>query len=87
MNKDKYFADIYVHLHSDSRLEEKGKVEQALCSSQGVFSVHFDRDKSRNAMVVAYNPEAISAEALLNIIQKKYARAVKVATMWMRVRA
>ena len=70
MNKDKYFADMYVHLHPDSMFDDREKLEKELCESSGVFSVHFDEDEHRNAMIVAYNPEAVSSDELLEIIRK-----------------
>ena len=92
MNKDKYFADMYVHLHADSLFDEKAEVEKELlekelCESNGVFSVHFDEDEHRDAMIVAYNPEAVSSDVLLEIIRKNYVRAVSVAGTLTRVSA
>ena len=86
MKKDKYFADMYVHLHQDSLCDDKGKLEKELCESIGVFSVHFDEDEHRNAMIVAYNPEAVSSDELLEIIRKCCEGAVSVAGSLMRVR-
>lgn len=85
MRKNKYFADDYVHLHPGSLLIDRRKVEKELRDSRGVFSVHFDTDELRHAMFVAYNPEAISSEVLLEIIRKSYAKAVRVASALMRV--
>jgi hypothetical protein len=87
MNNDKFFADIYVHLHPDSLSVDRGKVEQKLRDSSGVFTVHFDENKYRDAMFVSYNPNTVSSEALLEIIRKSYTRAVRVASMLMRVRS
>ncbi|MCK4675643.1 MAG: hypothetical protein KAT61_06985 [Gammaproteobacteria bacterium] len=85
MNKDKYFADMYVHLHQDSFSVDRGKLEKELYESSGVFSVHFDKDENRSAMIVSYNPEAASSDVLLEIIKKSYAGAVGVAGTLMRV--
>lgn len=90
MNRDKYFADMYVHLHPDSlfgdrKAFEKELLEKKLCESSGVFSVHFDDDEHRNAMIVAYNPEAVSSDELLGIIRKSYVAAVSVAGTLTRV--
>ena len=35
MNKDKYFADMYVHLHPDSLFDDREKLEKELCESDG----------------------------------------------------
>jgi len=86
MNNDKYFADIYVHLHQHSLLDDRQKVEKELDASFGVFSVHFDADEYRNAMTVAYDPEAVAPEKLLEIIRKSYVKAVSVASTLVRVR-
>jgi len=87
INNDMFFADDYVHLHPDSLFDDRGEVEEELRASGGVFSVHCDTDECRNAMIVAYDPEAVSSEALLEIIRKSYARAVRVASMLMRVKS
>ena len=87
MNKDKYFADMYVHLHPDSLSADKCKVEQELRDSSGVFTVHFDANKYRDAMFVSYNPNTVSSEVLLEIIRKSYASAVRLASMLMRVKS
>ena len=85
MNNDKYFADDFVHLHPIGLFDNRRKVEKDLRASCGVFSVHFESDEYRDAMIVAYNPEAVSSEVLLEIIRKSYVRAVRVASMLMRV--
>ena len=85
MNKDKYFADMYVHLHQENQCEVREKLEKELCESSGVFSVHFDADEHRNAMVVAYNPELVSSDVLLEIIRTCCEGAVSVAGSLMRV--
>ncbi len=85
MNKDKYFADMYVHLHRDSLFDDRGKLEKELCESSGVFSVHFDADEHRDAMIVAYNPGVVSSDALLEIIRKNYIDAISVAGTLTRV--
>ncbi len=85
MNKNKYFADDFVYLHPDSLPDNRRKVKKALCTLHGVFSVHFDTDEVRHAMVVAYNPEAVSSDVLLEIIRKSYTGAVRVASILMRV--
>jgi len=86
MNKDKYFADMYVHLHQESLWDDREKLEKELCESGGVFSVHFDEDESRKAMIVAYNPEIVSSDVLLETIKKSCKGAVSVAGSLMRVR-
>ena len=87
MNNDKFFADIFVHLHPDSLFDDRGKLEKELCESSGVFSVHFDEDELRHAIFIAYNPEVVASETILEIIRKSYAKAVKVASILMRVRS
>ncbi len=87
MNNDKFFADDFIHFRPNSLINDREKVEKDLCASNGVFSVHFDADKYRNAMIVAYNPEAVSSDVLLEIIRKSGVKAVRVASMLMRVRS
>lgn len=87
MNNDKFFADDYVHLRPDGLFDNEVKIEKALRALNGVFSVHFDADELRHAMFIAYNPEVVASETLLKIIRKSYAKAVKVASILMRVRS
>jgi hypothetical protein len=87
MNKDKLFADIYVHLHPDCLHDKKDEVEKVLRSSDGVIAVHFDADMDRHALFVSYNPNAVSPEVLLDIIRRSYKRAVRVASIFMTVRS
>jgi hypothetical protein len=85
MNKNKYFADMFVHLHQHSQCAEKGKLEKELCKSNGVFSVHFDTDEHRDAMVVAYNPEVVSSDVILDVIKTCCEDAVSVAGSFVKV--
>jgi hypothetical protein len=85
MNKDKYFADMFVHLHQDDLRDDREKLEKELCESHGVFSVHFDEDEYRKALIVAYNPEIVSSDVLLETIRRSCEGAVSVAGSLMRV--
>ncbi len=85
MKNEQVFADIYVRLNSEEVNDVKEKMTRELCQSWGVFSVHFDVDELFNTLVVAYNPEAVTADMLLEIIRKRYTGAVRVAGMLMRV--
>ena len=87
MNKDKFFADIYVHLHQDSLLDDKNRLDEELLASSGVYSIHYDMNGYRNAMYVSYNQNAVSSDILFEIIRKSYVRAVRVANMLMTVRS
>lgn len=86
MNNDKFFADDYVHLRPDGVFDNRVKIEKALCVLSGVFSVHFDADALSHAMFIAYNPEVVESETLLEIIRKSYIKAVKVSSILTRVR-
>lgn len=77
---------MYVHLHPDNLFDDREKLEKELRESSGVYSVHFDEDENRDAMFVAYNPESVSSDALLEIIKKSYGDAVSVAGTLTRVR-
>lgn len=87
MNNDKFFADDYVHLRPEGLFDNRAKVEKALRALSGVFSVHFDTDELRHAMFIAYNPEVVVSETLLEIIRESYTKAVKVASILMRIRS
>jgi len=70
MNTDINIADIVVHLHPRSCCEDRTKIERDLRAQNGVISVHFNAEDHPHALVVAYNPRVISAQALLSEIRK-----------------
>ena len=63
MSTDINIADFTVHLHPESSCDDRDKVEQDLRAQDGVVSVHFDTEEHAHAMIVAYNPEAVSSDA------------------------
>jgi len=78
MSHDVNIADIVVHLHPESSPDEKEVVETELRGLNGVVSVHFDQKNQPHAVVVAYNPDAITSEAVLAQIRKHDEAAVMV---------
>ena len=78
MSKDINIADITVHLHPESSCDDRDKVEEELRAQDGVISVHFNDEEHPHIMIVAYNPEAVSSDVLLESIKKCDAKAVKV---------
>ncbi len=76
MNKEAYIADIIVHLHPDTSCDNREKVERDLRAHDGVVSVHFSEAEHPHALVVAYNPEAVTSEEVLAEIRKCDSKAV-----------
>jgi len=76
MSKDINIADIVVHLHPESSCDDRDRMGNELRSHDGVISVHFDTDNHPHALVVAYNPEAVTSEVLLEGIRKCDSQAV-----------
>ncbi len=70
MNTDISIADILFHLHPDTTADCKDRIEEGLRAQEGVISVHFNEQDHPHALVVAYNPEASSSQALLAEIRK-----------------
>ncbi len=70
MSTDIDIVDIVVHLHPDATPECKERIEDGLRAQEGVISVHFNEGDHPHALVVAYNPEASSSQALLAEIRK-----------------
>jgi len=76
MSEQAHIADITVHLHPDCSCDDREKMEQDLRNHNGVISVHFSEQEHPHAMVVAYNTEAVTSEALLADIRKCDKQAV-----------
>jgi len=62
-------ADILIHVHPDLVAEQRAKVEGALSSNEGVVSVHFSPQHAHE-LTVAYDPEAISSETILEQVRQ-----------------
>ncbi|MCK5480214.1 MAG: hypothetical protein KAJ06_03675, partial [Gammaproteobacteria bacterium] len=65
-----------VHLHPESSCDDREKIERELRAQDGVVSVHFNEEEHPHALIVAYNPDAVSSETLLAEIRKCDAQAV-----------
>ena len=76
MSKDIHIADIVVHLHPETSGDSRDRIEEELRAHNGVVSVHFDEVDHPHAVVVAYNTEAVTSEAILADIRKSDSRAV-----------
>ena len=76
MSTDINIADIVVHLHPESSCDDREKIERELRAHDGVVSVHFNEEEHPHALIVAYNPDAVSSETLLAEIRKCDAQAV-----------
>lgn len=70
MSRDIDIADIVVHLHPESSCDDPGAIEQGLRAIDGVVSVHFGAEEHPHAVVVAYDPEAVTTEKILAEIRK-----------------
>ena len=70
MSTDINIADFVVHLHPESSCDDCEKIERDLRARDGVVSVHFHEKEHPHAMVIAYNPAAVSSETLLAEIRK-----------------
>jgi hypothetical protein len=58
-------SDIMIHVHPELSAEQRTKVEDELSNQDGVISVHFSFEH-QHEMTVAYNPESVTAENILN---------------------
>ena len=76
MNTDISIPDFIVHLHPDTTAECKGRIDKGLRAQDGVVSVHFNEEDHPHALVVAYNPGAVSSNTLLAEIRKCDSEAV-----------
>jgi len=53
-----------------------GRPLNSNCAGLTVVSVHFDHEKQPHALVVAYNPDAVTSETVLAEIRKHDSKAV-----------
>ena len=76
MSKNVSIADVVVHLHPDSSSDDPARIDELLRNHDGVVSVHFNEKTHPHAVVVAYNPDAISSAEVLEEIRKCDSKAV-----------
>ena len=76
MNTDISIADFIVHLHPETTAECRGRIDAGLRAKDGVVSVHFKEEDHPHALIVAYNPAAVSSDTLLAEIRKCDSEAV-----------
>ncbi len=76
MNTDISIADFVVHLHPETTAECRGRIDAGLRAKDGVVSVHFNEEEHPHALIVAYNPEAVSSDTLLAEVRKCDSEAV-----------
>lgn len=70
MSKNENFADIVVHLHPENSCDDRDKIERELRNYNGVLSVHFNTEEHPVAMVVEYEPAAVTSDEILAEIRK-----------------
>ncbi len=62
-------ADILIHVHPTLAAEQRAKIEDALSGSKGVVSAHFS-PAHPHVLTVAFDPEAVHAGQLLQIVRE-----------------
>ena len=70
MNTNPSIVDIIVHLHPACSCDDTNKIESYVRSLNGVFSVHFNEEAHPHALLVAYNPDAVTAQEILAEVHK-----------------
>jgi hypothetical protein len=76
MSKETAIADIVIHLHPDASGDEKAAIETETRALDGVVSVHFSGETHPHAMIVAYNPDQLSSEQVLESVRRHDSKAV-----------
>jgi len=76
MSKDVSIVDMVVHLHPESSHDDRETIDAQLRALDGVVSVHFSEETHPHALIVAYNPDAVSSESVLGEIRNVDRKAV-----------
>ena len=76
MSKDVSIVDMVVHLHPESSHDDRETIDAQLRALDGVVSVHFSEETHPHALIVAYNPDAVSSESVLGEIRNVDGKAV-----------
>jgi len=62
-------ADILIHIHPELSVEQRTKVEEDVSNQNGVVSVHFSPEH-QHELTIAYDPQSITSETILNIVRQ-----------------
>jgi hypothetical protein len=76
MSKDVSIVDMVVHLHPESSRDDRETIEAQLRALDGVVSVHFSEESHPHALIVAYNPDAVSSKTVLGEVRNVDSKAV-----------
>lgn len=70
-------TDILFNVRADLSLKDRANIERDLQGCDGVVSVHFSLDHP-HLLEVAYNPETINSDTLLQHITERGLQASKI---------
>ncbi|HID49798.1 MAG TPA: ATP-binding protein [Chromatiales bacterium] len=62
-------VDVMIHIHPELSAEQRARIEEVLGNNDNVVSVHFSPQHTRE-LTVAYNPEALHATDLLEMVRQ-----------------
>ncbi len=61
-------VDILIYIHPDLLADQRVKLEETIGSSEGIVSVHFSPQHTRE-LTIAYNPETTSSKTILEQVR------------------
>ena len=63
-------VDVLIHVHPELSPEGRAKVEQEAMACNGVIAASFDHHKHPHALTVLYNPDAVHAKDVLEVVRR-----------------
>ena len=63
-------VDVLIHVHPELSPEDRAKVAQEVAASVGVISANFDKHKHPHLLIVQYNPDAVQASLILEMVKR-----------------
>lgn len=63
-------VDVLIYVHPELSPEDRTKVEQGVVACAGVISANFDKHKHPHALTVEYNPDAVQAKQILEVVRR-----------------
>lgn len=63
-------ADFLIHVHPELSAGDRAKVEQAVAKSVGVISASFDKHTHPHALMIAYDPDTVRSQQILNVVRE-----------------
>lgn len=63
-------VDVLIYVHPELSANDRAKLEQETEGEVGVISAKFDKHPHPHALLIQYDPDAIQAQQVLDVVRR-----------------